>query len=240
MDFTSKNFSYVTESFGSVMERVRSGARLYLRSLSHEKPSEMPAQIEDDFPSLAADFSLPPELDYVTKGKFSSVLRVSGRVNMWLHYDVMANVYSQIVGSKRMILFPPSDVKHLSFAPGASSSGLDVFTALDTRSSLLAGTRPHEAILHPGDLLFLPALWLHAAEPKTDMSVAVNVFFRDLDSNYYAGGRDVYGNKDLEAYDKGRQAAARIGKSFQQMPKETRRFYLARIADELLQAAEEG
>lgn len=166
---------------------------------------------------------------------FSSVLRVSGRVNMWLHYDVMANVYGQITGGRRMIVFPPSDVTQLSVEPGASSSSLDVFGQLE--GPRLAATRPHEAVLGPGDVLFLPPLWLHAATPTSDMSVAVNVFFRDLDSGY-AMGCDVYGNRDLAAYDKARLDAGRLARRFRGLPLETRRFYLARIADGLRQAAE--
>lgn len=42
----------------------------------------------EDFPTLAPDFVLPPELSLVEENIFSSVLRVSGPVNMWLHYDV--------------------------------------------------------------------------------------------------------------------------------------------------------
>lgn len=147
----------------------------------------------------------------------------------------MANIYAQISGSKKMVLFPPSDVSRLAFGPGASSSSLDVFTLLE--SPALAATHPHVAHLKPGDVLFLPPLWLHTATPTTDMSVAVNVFFRDLESGYSAG-RDVYGNRDLAAYEKGRQEVSKIGKSFSQLPEETRRFYLARLADELLQQAE--
>ncbi|ODA82023.1 hypothetical protein RJ55_00528 [Drechmeria coniospora] len=236
MDFNTKNFRYVTAAFGTVMAKIQAGDRVYLRSLSREQPSEQAANIECDFPGLAAKFRLPAELeDHVSKNVFSSVLRVSGRVNMWLHYDVMANIYTQLVGSKRMILFPPSDVTRLSFLPGASSSSADVFSMLETTS--LTGTRPHEALLQEGDVLFLPALWLHTAMPMSDLNVAVNVFFRDLDSGY-ATGRDVYGNRDLAAYEKGRQDAGRIARSFQPLPLETRRFYLARIADELQQAAE--
>ncbi|CAM1509229.1 Fc.00g029680.m01.CDS01 [Cosmosporella sp. VM-42] len=231
MDFNSKNFRYVTDTFGAFMDRAQRGGRLYLRSLSEQKPSEVPANIDKDFPLLATDFVLPPELRLVKEQLFSSVLRISGRVNMWLHYDVMANVYTQIRGSKRMILFPPTDVSHLAFAPGASSSSLDVFSALET--SRLAATHPYEAMLNPGDALFLPAMWFHTATPTTDMSVAVNVFFRDLDSGYSAG-RDVYGNRDLAAYEKGRQDVSRIGKGFNRLPAEIRRFYLARLADELL------
>ncbi|KAM3499018.1 hypothetical protein MY10362_007696 [Beauveria mimosiformis] len=226
MNFTTKNFRYITDDFATILARASNGERLYLRSLSNEKPAEQPAKLEDDFPDLATDFILPRQLDYVNKKLFSSVLRVSGKVNMWLHYDVMANVYAQIIGTKRMMLFPPSDVAHLAFAPGASSSSVDVFTLLETPK--LAHTRPHEAIVGPGDVLFLPPLWLHTATPTTDMSIAVNTFFRDLDGGY-ATGRDVYGNRDLAAYEKGRQEVAKIAKQFQELPEETRKFYLASL-----------
>jgi tRNA wybutosine-synthesizing protein 4 len=147
----------------------------------------------------------------------------------------MANIYTQIRGTKQMILFPPRDATRLDFAPGASSSSFDVFSALGTKT--LAGTQPFEAILGPGDALFLPAAWLHAASPWTDMSVAVNVFFRDLDGGY-AEGRDVYGNRDLAAYEKGRLEAARIAQAFRNVPQDMRQFYLSRIAEELRQLAE--
>ena len=88
MDFNSKNFRYTTDSFGTVMAKMQNGGRMYLRSLSREKPSESPANLEQDFPSLAEEFRLPEELRYVSDNLFSSVLRISGKVNMWLHYDV--------------------------------------------------------------------------------------------------------------------------------------------------------
>lgn len=134
-----------------------------------------------------------------------------------------------------MFVFPPRDVTRLSFAPGSSSSSVDVFSAMD--SPQLSATHPHEAILKPGDVLFIPPLWLHTAKPLTNMSVAVNVFFRDL-AHGYAAGRDVYGNRDLAAYEKGRQDIARVGRSFQQLPQESRRFYLSRLAEELQLGAE--
>ncbi|KAK0740709.1 hypothetical protein B0T18DRAFT_373778 [Schizothecium vesticola] len=235
MDFNAKNFRYVTTDFGSFIDGVKKGDKTYLRALSQEKPTEKPALLADDFPELAPDFVLPPQLFLVQENLFSSVLRVSGPVNMWLHYDVMANVYCQIGGSKRLILFPPGDVEHLSFAPGASSSSIDVFSLID--SPQLAQTHPQEAVLSPGDVLFLPPLWLHTATPTTNNSIAVNVFFKDLEGNCYAAGRDVYGNRDLAAYEKGRQDVARIANSFQKLPADAREFYLLRLADELRRKA---
>ncbi|PTB74105.1 LCM-domain-containing protein [Trichoderma longibrachiatum ATCC 18648] len=239
LDFNSKNFRYVTDTFGSIIGKMQSGSRVYLRALSRDKPTELPAKLEEDFPNLAEDFALPPEMAVIKDHLFSSVLRLSGRVNMWLHYDVMANVYAQVAGIRRMILFPPGDVKHLSFAPGASSSSVNVFQALEASPASLHATHPQEAVLHPGDVLLLPALWLHTAAPVSDMSIAVNVFFRDPgQKEHYSSGRDVYGNKDLEVYEKGRQAIARIAKSLQSLPPAAREFYLCRLQDELRLATE--
>jgi len=88
MDFNAKNFRYVTTEFGEFAQRVEKGDKLYLRALSSEKPAERAALLADDFPALSPDFVLPAELSLVDKNLFSSVLRVSGPVNMWLHYDV--------------------------------------------------------------------------------------------------------------------------------------------------------
>ncbi len=88
MDFKSKNFKYISKQFGSFLDQISGGAKLYLRSLSSDKPAEQPADITKDFPSIAADFRLPSELSFVTENAHSSPLRISGPVNMWLHYDV--------------------------------------------------------------------------------------------------------------------------------------------------------
>ncbi|KAI3317620.1 leucine carboxyl methyltransferase [Xylariaceae sp. AK1471] len=232
MDFNSKNFSYTVKDFASFIAEAEKGEKQYLRALSEEHPTDQPANIEADFPGLASDFQLPPELSFVKQNLFSSVLRISGRVNMWLHYDVMANVYCQIVGSKRLLLFPPDDVNYLSLAPGTSSSSIDVFSGLETPA--LALTHPHEATLGPGDILFLPPVWLHATAPLTDLGVAVNVFFRSLETGY-SSGRDVYGNRDMAAYEKGRQDVARIANSLSKLPRDMQTFYMRRLADEVAQ-----
>jgi tRNA wybutosine-synthesizing protein 4 len=146
----------------------------------------------------------------------------------------MANVLCQIRGSKRLLLFPPSDVQYFDFAPGASSSNMDVFQMCD--DSQLGHTHPYEAILNPGDVLFIPPFWLHTARPIDGVSINVNVFFRSLQTGY-AAGRDVYGNRDLQAYEKGRQDVSKLVKSFNGVPADVRNFYLQRLAAELGQRA---
>ncbi len=88
MNFITKNFQYRTETFKEFMLEAKSGGKVYLRALSSTEPADAPADLGHDFPSLSRDFVLPPELAFVSENLFSSVLRISGQVNMWLHYDV--------------------------------------------------------------------------------------------------------------------------------------------------------
>ncbi|KAL9089453.1 MAG: hypothetical protein Q9165_005774 [Trypethelium subeluteriae] len=231
MTFRSKNFSYVTMSFGEFIDRVESGERLYLRALSSNKPAKQPTNLQEDYPEIASEFHLPPQLRVVDSQMHSSPLRISGPVSMWLHYDVMANVLCQIKGTKRLMLYPPTDVVHFNLAPGASSSEINVFQADRSGHPSLACTHPHEVMLKPGEILYIPAFWLHAATPTEGFSIAVNVFFRNLEKGY-AVGRDVYGNRDLEPYEKGRQEINKILKSFSELPQDIRSFYLQRLSHE--------
>ena len=139
----------------------------------------------------------------------------------------MANVLCQINGSKRVLLFPPSDVSHFQIAAGESSSSMNVFT-----TDLSRFPQCQEGILRAGDVLFIPPLWLHATRPLETTSTSVNVFFRNLKIGY-ARGRDVYGNRDLHAYEKGRLEVAKLARTFKGLPGEVGRFYLGRLADEL-------
>lgn len=88
MDFTRKNFRYVKKPFRQFVDEINQGSQQYLRSLAADKPSVKPADFMCDFPELACDFQLPPQLSTVTRDMHSSPLRISGPVIMWLHYDV--------------------------------------------------------------------------------------------------------------------------------------------------------
>lgn len=237
MDFHAKNFKYAKKSFKDFVDEITGGSPQYLRSLSSESPAGKPADIFVDFPELASSFGLPPQLDIVKQKMHSSVLRISGPVIMWLHYDVMANVLCQIHGSKRLILYPPSDVSLFSIPPGTSSSSINCFDTGPDRNPSLILAHPQEALLQPGDVVFIPPLWLHTASPIDKVTISVNVFFRNLDVGY-APGRDIYGNRDLQAYEKGRRDIENISKSFNKLPTDTGKFYLERLADELKEKAE--
>lgn len=146
----------------------------------------------------------------------------------------MANVLCQIHGTKRLLLYHPRNVDQLKFPPGASSSPLSPLNDSNERPNVKA----YEAQLRPGDVLYIPPLWPHTATPTDGASVAVNVFFKSFASTHYAAGRDVYGNRDLQAYEHGRRDVERITNSVKDLPGDARSFYLKRLAQELLEVAD--
>lgn len=93
MVFQTKNFSYVRKPFGIFLEEAGNGSMQYLRSLASNNPARKAANFGDDFPRLASDFHLPEALESVKNQAHSSVLRISGPVNMWLHYDVRSALH---------------------------------------------------------------------------------------------------------------------------------------------------
>ena len=149
----------------------------------------------------------------------------------------MSNVLCQIRGEKRLFLFAPWDVDNLEYPPGSSSSRLNAWDEWEVEKSKLQYAQAYEAHLRPNDVLYIPALWSHTASPTKGTSVAVNVFFKDL-SEGYAKGKDVYGNRDVQAYENGRRDIERIARSFSKLPEQFGQFYLQRLANELADAAQ--
>ena len=284
MNFQQRNFEYVTMPFGEFLSRVEDNHPLYMRAVSSSEPAVKPTNLAIDFPSIANDFKIPHELRDIQTSIHSSPLRISGPVRMWLHYDVMANILCQVRGTKRLRIFPPTAHAQLGFKPGSTTSNLNVFDDNETEQEdgdaatattiakrtektekeVKMNTKPNkqrnyqEAILRPGDILYIPPLWPHAVDAPNNYNkknnnndkneggggggatVAVNVFFRTFEQGRYAPGKDVYGNRDVQAYEQGRLGIARIARAFDGLPGEVKRFYVERLAGELFDMATGG
>ena len=283
MNFQRKDFAYKSIPFHDFINQIQSdsSAHMYLRSISSTNPTSIPADLSTDWPEISSDFHLPAVLSVVKAYQHSSPLRISANVNMWLHYDVMANVLFQIRGTKKLILFPPSDLKYLSFPPGSTSSTIDIFqpvgdaSAAEDKAQHIPNTHPYVAILRPGTAFYIPPLWAHTGTPlasqasttrsssahasssfsasaptSTEIStpeshttshhlstttppsqinpsvpphpstlpspinISLNIFFRTLSPTKYPAGRNVYGNRDLAAYEDGRRDVDKILRRF--------------------------
>jgi tRNA wybutosine-synthesizing protein 4 len=142
----------------------------------------------------------------------------------------MANILTQIVGEKEVVIFHPSDVNDLDIPPGASSSRIPNVFATSLSERGYSGT------LKPGDAVYIPPLWPHATKPQSP-TVGVNVFWKSFKDEVYDTGKDIYGNKDLLAYVEGRKLVERTLRGFKGLDRDTREFYLKRLAAEMEEQA---
>ena len=233
MDFVSKNFKYSSMDLGDMIEKAQdtsTGEKYYLRAVNEEDPRSTPVRLEDDFPSISSDLQLPSSM-LPSEQIFSSVLRVSSAgVRVWTHYDVMDNIYCQIIGSKRAVLWPPTQLDKL-YMSGDKSRVVDIDNPDLDQFPLFPLAKKYVAELQPGDILFIPALWFHNMLAH-DFGVAVNIFWRELDDKFY-DTKDAYGNKDHVPAAKASQSADNIIKNLNQLPPEYRDFYCRRIVERL-------
>eukprot|EP00457_Paulinella_chromatophora_P005842 gb/GEZN01005859.1/.p1 GENE.gb/GEZN01005859.1/~~gb/GEZN01005859.1/.p1 ORF type:complete len:546 (-),score=97.52 gb/GEZN01005859.1/:61-1698(-) len=142
----------------------------------------------DTFPFLLSDVSpwkalvsplLPTGYDsgFVRTNLWIAAENVSARC----HYDADHNLFVQVLGQKRMLLFPPQAWPGLSVFPHthpvARHSRLDFrlssSSAFDALGPFLSLGR--EVFLSPGDALFLPAFWWHFVETRS-ASISVNFY----------------------------------------------------------------
>jgi tRNA wybutosine-synthesizing protein 4 len=209
-----KSFQYRTCEFSEFVSLLKQRKHVYLRALASNASFKEPANFWRDFSDISDDFIIPEivQTDFNLKDSLhSAVLRISGDVSIWIHYDVMSNFYFQIQGSKTFLLFPPREALKLQFMPGNTAS------PLDCRSNFR--DIPHKVVcLEAGDVLYIPRFWAHTtvtSDVDSKTSAAVNVFWRDLGLKYYAVGRDVYGNRDLAVYERGREIVQHVAKLLQ-------------------------
>jgi len=230
----------------------------YLRSIG-ANPRKEPAHALAQFPELAAELRVPGDVLWGSSlpaarlaedaRYFSAVLRCSsGGTRLWTHYDAMDNALIQLHGEKRVLLFPPRVSAGL-YLEGSSSpvvgwevdghdgtdDGTDDRTKRKTAFPAYRAARreAREVLLQPGDVLFIPALWAHHTEALHGPSVAVNVFWRELQKTAYPQ-KDLYGNADPLAAAEALRLVDAAAKTLANSPRDHKVFYGGLAASRLL------
>lgn len=154
----------------------------------------------DSFPSLRRDLPYQPR---VFKTSNENML-----INVWLggngvvadaHYDTSNNFYYQIQQSKRFLVMPPTVRHKLGLYPFLHPSYRRAAKSLRANGGsgllnygLVQEVGALEATLGPGDVLYLPAYWLHDVEALTENgkpSISVNVW---SDSKDYKAAEELF------------------------------------------------
>lgn len=94
------------------------------------------------------------------------------------HYDKSDNFLMQVLGTKRVLLFPPDESFRLY--PYPVGHPLDTFAMVDVehpnmeRFPLCTGLRGREVLLRPGDILHIPRFWWHHVGQGQGDNISVN------------------------------------------------------------------
>ena len=192
--------------------------------------------IHDHLPQLLAD--LRPQNAYAFAGRHASPLmperwrRPDGFLKLLMggvgskfpvmHYD-LEHAHAQITeiyGDKEFYLFPPEDGDKLYPRPGQKNwSQVDNPAAPDlSRFPRMAEATAYRAVLMPGQTIFIPMLWWHAARP---LSISISVCTALMDRSNWPGFVE-------DVCDRSKNSAAKIA---------LKRFYL-KGAGSVMQAME--
>jgi hypothetical protein len=121
-------------------------------------------------PDLLKDFKYP-EIG-VKFFKKLPVLFVGGEgAKVLMHYDMdlANNFHFNFAGTKKFILYPPSETKYLYKVPYSivSMESIDMDNPDFTKYPALAKAKGFEVVLEHGDTLFIPSKWWHFVKYET-------------------------------------------------------------------------
>lgn len=134
---------------------------------------------------LSQDFEIPSLFD--ANELHSGGLWISPKhVISWLHYDQNGcyNLNAQIKGSKRVLLFPPFHVQNYylnlySENNRSNFSRVNITSPDYSQFPLYKNVVYYEGELNEGDILFIPAYWLHSFEHLSDLNINLNFWWDD-------------------------------------------------------------
>ena len=144
--------------------------------------------------SLPVDARLPGfraenDLDFAAHGIHAPpAIWIGNRTIASCHYDALGNIACVAVGRRKFTLFPPQQIGNLypgplSPTPGGQAVSIVDFHAPDFerfprfRDALETA---QEAVLEPGDAIFIPSMWWHQVEGLAPFNVLVNYWWSSM------------------------------------------------------------
>ena len=118
---------------------------------------------------------------------------ISNRSIIATHFDNNFNIACVVSGSRRFTVFPPDQVRNLYVGPLLRTPGGTPISLVDLRApdhARFPGFREAlesalEAVLEPGDAIYIPILWWHGVESLDPLNVLVNYWWNDANAGHH-------------------------------------------------------
>ncbi|EGP88566.1 uncharacterized protein MYCGRDRAFT_30460, partial [Zymoseptoria tritici IPO323] len=171
--YTSQDWSQKIVTFGQFADTYLGPLESHARDSGHV-PKEVAYLAQHDLfahiPSLARDIMSPSLL---TAPRMNAWLGPAGTKTP-LHTDPWHNLFCQVVGWKYIRLCPPEERERLyprgkdgMGVDGSNTSGIDARKSHEVEFPHAEEARYVEAMLGPGDSLYVPLGWWHYVESAT-------------------------------------------------------------------------
>ena len=177
-DFQAFNFGSRNVALGAALDTFNElaeepqPAAIALQAL--HVPDIMPSFLEDNVMPLI-DSDIAPRA------------WISNRSIVAPHFDNNRNIACVVSGSRRFTVFPPEQVSNLYIGPLLKTPGGTPISIVDLREPDFS-TFPRfrealesaqQAVLEPGDAIYIPILWWHGVESLEPLNILVNYWWND-------------------------------------------------------------
>ena len=177
-DFKGFNFWSKNVSIGTALDT-------YLSLAEDPQPPAIALQamdVPDLMPAFLQDNTMP-----LLDSDVAPRIWMSNRSMIATHFDNNHNIACVVSGSRRFTLFPPEQVSNLYLGPLLKTPGGTPISVVDLREPDYekfpkfreALESAQEAVLEPGDAIYIPILWWHGVESLDPLNILVNYWWND-------------------------------------------------------------
>ncbi len=177
-DYKGFNFGSESVSISKVLDTLLSLAEnpeppgIALQAL--HAPSVMPSFLEGNTMPLL-DSDVAPRV------------WIGNRLMIATHFDNNYNIAAVVAGRRRFTVFPPEQVGNLYIGPLLRTPGGSPISCVDLRDPDFetfpnfrdALESAQEAVLEPGDAVYIPILWWHGVEALDSLNILVNYWWNE-------------------------------------------------------------
>ena len=177
-DFQGFNFESRETSIGAALDTLVSLA-------DDPRPPAIALQanfVPDVMPAFLRDNTMP-----LLDSRIGPRIWISNRSMIAAHFDTNHNIACVVSGRRKFTVFPPEQAGNLYIGPLLRTPGGPPISCVNLRSPdherfpkfAAALESAREAVLEPGDAIYIPILWWHCVESLDALNILVNYWWND-------------------------------------------------------------